>query len=134
MAHKYVLDTHALIWYLEGNRKLSANAKAVMDDLDNDLVLPIIALVEAAHIVECGRTSIPSVSDLLDGVFAAPHVELHELTWQVFEHSLTLMSVPEIHDRLIVSTAVYLQTIGHEASLVTKDGAITSAAVVDIVW
>jgi PIN domain nuclease of toxin-antitoxin system len=134
MAHKYVLDTHALIWYLEGNRKLSAKVKAVMDDLDNELILPIIALVEAAHIVERGRTSIPSVSDLLDGVNAAPHVELQELTWQVFEQSLTAISIPEIHDRLIVSAALYLQTQGHTISLVTKDGTISTAAIVDVLW
>ncbi|MDB9307419.1 hypothetical protein PN471_01880 [Aphanizomenon sp. CS-733/32] len=29
---KYVLDTHALIWFLEGNLKLGANAKAILCD------------------------------------------------------------------------------------------------------
>lgn len=50
MALKYVLDTHPLVWYLEGNPRLSPQAKAVIDDQDNDLILPVIALAEATFI------------------------------------------------------------------------------------
>ena len=32
MAHKHVLDTHALIWYLEGNPRLGLSARSVLDD------------------------------------------------------------------------------------------------------
>ncbi len=59
MAYKYVLDTHALVWYLEGNPRLGQDAETVLDDLGSELVLPIIALAEAAFIIERGRTSIP---------------------------------------------------------------------------
>ncbi|HEC34066.1 MAG TPA: twitching motility protein PilT, partial [Chloroflexi bacterium] len=52
MAHRHVLDTHALIWYLEGNPRLGQDAKRVMDDPRSELVLPVIALAEAAFIVE----------------------------------------------------------------------------------
>ena len=70
MAHKYVLDTHAVVWHLEGNPRLGPNAKKVIDDPLSSLVLPIIALAEAAYIVEHGRTAIPQVPDLLRSVFA----------------------------------------------------------------
>ncbi|HSN77754.1 MAG TPA: hypothetical protein VL334_21985 [Anaerolineae bacterium] len=55
MAFKYVLDTHPLVWYLEGNPRLSPKVKAVIDDPKSNLVLPIIALAEATFIVERGR-------------------------------------------------------------------------------
>ena len=61
MAHKYVLDTHALVWYLEANPRLGREAKRVVDDPLSDLVLPLIALAEAAYIVEKGRTAIPTL-------------------------------------------------------------------------
>lgn len=64
MALKYVLDTHPLVWYLEGNPRLSPKAKAAIDDQGSDQVLPIIALAEATFFVERGRTGIPSASDL----------------------------------------------------------------------
>lgn len=54
MAHKYIVDTHALIWYLEGNTKLSKKARAILDDTQSQLVLPLIALAEAAFVVERG--------------------------------------------------------------------------------
>ncbi|MEW5987026.1 MAG: PIN domain-containing protein [Chloroflexota bacterium] len=72
MAHKYILDTHALIWYLEGSPKLSAKARSIMDDPSGQLVLPLIALAEAAWIVEHGRSSIPSITSLLASIYSAP--------------------------------------------------------------
>jgi PIN domain nuclease of toxin-antitoxin system len=48
MAHKYVLDTHALVWHLEGNPRLGPQAKKAIEDPLSNLVLPIIALAEAA--------------------------------------------------------------------------------------
>jgi PIN domain nuclease of toxin-antitoxin system len=44
MAHRYVLDTHALVWHLEGNPRPGPEAKKVIDDPLSSLVLPIIAL------------------------------------------------------------------------------------------
>jgi len=53
MAHKYVLDTHTLVWYIEGNPRLGAAAKLVIDDPGSELVLSVIALAEAAS-AACG--------------------------------------------------------------------------------
>jgi PIN domain nuclease of toxin-antitoxin system len=68
MANKYILDTHALIWYLEGNPNLGRQAKATMSAADSEMVLPLIALAEAAYLIEKGRISIPTVSDLLTDI------------------------------------------------------------------
>ncbi|HEX9925508.1 MAG TPA: PIN domain-containing protein [Anaerolineae bacterium] len=110
MAHKYILDTHALIWFLEGNKRLSQPAKSIMSGLDNELVLPLIALAEAVIIIERRRTTIPDVSQFLTKVYADPRIEIYPLTLEIFERSLTLegMSIPELHDRFIVSTGLYL--------------------------
>ncbi len=63
MANKYILDTHALVWYLEGNPKLASNAKATMNAVDSEMVLPLIALSEAAFLVEKGRIGIQDNSE-----------------------------------------------------------------------
>ena len=70
MPTDYVIDTHALIWNLEGNPRLGTNAKAILADPNSALFLPIIALAEACWIVESGKTSIASVVDLLTAVDA----------------------------------------------------------------
>ena len=134
MAHKYVLDTHALVWYLEGNPRLGQNAKAVLNDPRNDLVLPIIALAEAAFIIERGRTSIPDVSILLQAVLADSRLEIYPLNWEVFQQTLIATAVPEMHDRQIVATALYLCTLGHSVNILTKDNTIVAAGLAPITW
>ena len=110
MASKYVLDTHTLVWYLEGSPRLSTRAKAIVDDLSSQLVVPIIALAEAAFLVERGRIAISSVPNLLNDVQADPRIEVYPLTWEVFQHTLIATSIPEMHERLIVATTLHLQS------------------------
>ncbi len=136
MAHKYILDTHALVWYLEGNKRLSKQARAIIEAPDSDMILPLIALSEAALIIEKGRSSISNINFLLNRITHDPRIEIYPMTWEVFEHSLTpkALRIPELHDRLIVSTGLYLQDLGHTVSIVTKDQVITKVAVVPVIW
>lgn len=134
MPVRYVLDTHALVWFLEGNPRLSVAARAVIADVASDLVLPLIALAEAAFIVERGRTSIPNVADLLRRVQQDQRIELYPRTVEVFRQSLTAASIPEMHDRLIVGTALYLQTLGHVVEVLTRDGEIRGSGLVQVRW
>jgi PIN domain nuclease of toxin-antitoxin system len=134
MANKHVLDTHALIWYLEGNPKLGAAAQAVMDDPVSELALPAIALAEAMYIVAKGRTAIPTVPDLLNDVMGDDRIEILPLTLPILQESLRASGVPEMHDRLIVATALYLEGLGHTAAILTKDTEINASALVRSVW
>lgn len=110
MANKYILDTHALVWYLEGNPKLGQQAKATMGAADSLMVLPLIAVAEAAFLIERGRIGISSVSELLKDIFEDKRIEVFPLTWDVFARSLTTegLRIPELHDRFIVSTGLHL--------------------------
>lgn len=136
MEHKYILDTHALVWYLEGNSRLSQRVQLIIDNPDSVMVLPLIALAEAAFIIDKGRTSIPSVSTLVNRVLADTRIEIYPLTLEIFERSLTAegMRIPELHDRFIVSTALYFQDLGYTVSLLTKDETIMKANVIPVIW
>lgn len=134
MATKYILDTHALIWHLEGNKLLGKKAKAVIDASTSELVLPIIALAEAVFVVEKGRTAIPNVSDLLSDVNNDSRIEILPLTEDVLHTSLSLTNIPEIHDRLIVATGVNLQNRGETVEILTKDNEIVLASVLKVAW
>jgi hypothetical protein len=59
---------------------------------------------------------------------------LYPLNWQVFQHSLTATEIPEMHDHQIIATGLYLRTLGHTASIVTKDDSIASAGLVPTTW
>ena len=122
------------MWHLEGNPRLGPQAKKVIDDPLSNLVLPIIALAEAAYIVEHGRTSIPRVSDLLASVFADFRISICPLTFEAFQESLKATVLPEMHDRLIVGSALYLRSLGDTVSLLTKDASIVEARLVTTLW
>ncbi len=136
MANKYILDTHALVWYLEGNPKLGEQAKITMGAADSLMVLPLIAVAEVAFLIERGRIGIPSVSDLFKDIFEDKRIEIFPLTWDVFERSLTDegLQIPELHDRFIVSTGLHLQDLGDTVEIITRDQAITDAGVLSVIW
>ena len=134
MALKHILDTHALIWYLEGNPRLGSAAKMVLDNSASEIILPIIALAEAIDIVHKGRTRIPTFSDLLNDVTSDERVEIYPLSYDVLQQSRAATAVPEMHDRLIVATALHLRSSGHEVGLLTRDPDIVTSALVMIVW
>ena len=136
MAHKYILDTHALVWFVEGNKRLSESAKAIIAATDSQMVLPLIALAEAAILIERGRTTISDASKFLTRVYTDTRIEIFPLTLDIFERSLTPegLQVPELHDRFIVSTGLHLQDLGDTVEIITKDQAITDAGVLSVLW
>jgi PIN domain nuclease of toxin-antitoxin system len=112
MATQYVVDTHALVWFLEGNPRLGINAKAVLESSASRLVVPMIILAEACWIIEHGRTSIPNVNEFLKAVDADPRVTVVTLDRAILDKTLTLQAIGEMHDRQIVATALLLRGQG----------------------
>ncbi|WP_250123537.1 PIN domain-containing protein [Chroococcidiopsis sp. CCMEE 29] len=131
---RYVIDTHALIWFLEGNPRLSSQAATILADSNSSLVLPAIALAEAVWIVERGKTSIPSAQALLNAVNFDPRVTLYPLNQPIIKQTLNLLSIHEMHDRQIVATAILLQNQGDTIALLTCDQNITASSIVSTIW
>lgn len=131
---KYVIDTHALIWFLEGNPRLGANAKAILSHSDSQLIVPATTLAEAVWIVEKGRTSISVPQDVISAVEADPRVVIYLLDKDVIEMTMTLHAINEMHDRQIVATALVLANKGDTVQLLTCDKNITASGLVSIVW
>src|SRR5262245_65693574 len=101
MAHEYVVDAHALVWFLEGNPRLGTNARTAMQDPGSVLYLPVIALAEACWVTERGRCGIPTVADLLADVDADARLVVVPLDRPTFDLTLGLTAIPEMHDRMI---------------------------------
>lgn len=134
MATKHIVDAHALIWYLEGNPRLGANAKTVLDNPASVLVMPIIALAEACWVVEHGKSSIATQQDLLAAVDADPRFIITPLDRSILNKSLTTVIIPEMHDRQITATALCLAAQGEAIAVLTKDPDIQSSGLVPIIW
>ncbi len=131
---KYVIDTHALIWFFEGDLRLGTNAKIISMAQDSQLVLPAIALAEAVWIVERGKISISLPEVVIQAVSSDDRVTVYPLNEAVIEQSTRLLEIREMHDRQIIATALVLQSQGEEVALLTCDQAIADSGLVSIVW
>ncbi|QSJ14363.1 PIN domain-containing protein [Nostoc sp. UHCC 0702] len=131
---KYVIDTHALVWFIEGNPRLGTNAKAILSNPDSQLVIPATTLAEAVWIVERGRTSIPHPQDVISVVEADPRVVIYPLDKDVIAMTMNLYAINEMHDRQIVATALVLASKGDIVQLLTCDQNIVASGLVAIVW
>lgn len=131
---KYVVDTHALLWFLQDDSRLGSNADLILSRADSELVLPAIALAEAAWIIDRGRTSIPSARDVLTAISHDSRFVVYPLTETIIEKTLQLAVINEMHDRQIVATALVLRELGERVALLTVDQNITASGLIDVVW
>lgn len=131
---RYIVDTHALIWYLTGDARLGKAAKAVFDDPNSILIIPLIALAEAVFIVEKGKVKIPDVATLLNRVNGDLRFQVMAFDFDILQTSLTLAAIPEMHDRYIVATGLYLQSVGETVEMLTKDNEIIVSKLLPVVW
>ncbi len=134
IADDFVVDAHAVVWYLESNPRLGRDAKVALDASSNRFVLPCIALAEAAYVVERGRSRIPSVQSLFGDVQADARFEIYPLTADIVARSFSVTAIPELHDRLIVGTALHLLALGRQVALITRDAEILRSGLVPVVW
>ncbi len=54
----YVVDTHALVWFLEGNTRLSTAGRNALTDRTAQMVIPTIVLAEIAFLYARHRIAI----------------------------------------------------------------------------
>ena len=103
-----LLDTHTAFWYFEGSPELSATARAMIEDGDNEIYVSIVSAWEIAIKRSLGRgtTSLCSVAEFLDEV-AASGFDLLALEPR---HIRPVETLPFHHrdrfDRLLIATAI----------------------------
>src|SRR5574341_2263300 len=110
-----VADTHAVIWYLAPDPRLSPNARAFIDSAfsaGNQVAISTITLVEIIYLIE--RSRIPSETlSRLARELTKPRPALVEipLTLEV-ARTLSLVDavqIPDMPDRIIAATALHLK-------------------------
>lgn len=129
-----VADTHAAIWYLFADPRLSRTAKMAFETAVNDrhkIALSVISLAEIVYLIEKGRFA-PSVYDDLEKALRNPDHVLQEapLTSEIvdaMQHVLRT-DVPDMPDRIVAATAVYFGV-----PVISRDGRIR-ASMVQTVW
>jgi len=126
-----ITDTHPWIWFLAASPRLSANAKTSLSNPSDLIVVPTIVMLEIRYLYNRRRISI-SFEEALHQIETAANVLLYPLDISV----VTLAPVElEIHDAIIVGTALYLSDeLKEPIPLVTLDKTISNSRLVPIIW
>jgi PIN domain nuclease of toxin-antitoxin system len=129
-----LLDTHAWVWWVTEDRRLSKRAKNAIAAalVQQDLWVALISVWELAKKIETQQLVLDRPTDQwLDDALAIQGLGVWEITRPILLHSCGLPQPfhGDPADQIIVATARY-----HNALLVTKDQQIRRYSHVQSVW
>lgn len=128
--NNYLLDSHSLIWFLEGNKKLSTRAKEIIEDQKNDCCISIATLWGIAIKRNIGKLQ-------LEGDFLEIHRFLLKNDIKVlpvlFEHLIILEKL-DLHHRDPFDRLIIAQRIAEELTVVSKDKNFTLYKKLSVHW
>ena len=126
----YVTDTHAIVWYFMDDPRLSQSAHQAFERTiaTGAIIIPTIVLAEIMYISQKGRIPI-TFEDTLSHIEMYENFRVAALEIDILKVAASIDGDLEMHDKLIVATALYFN-----AHLITKDEQITQSRVVSTVW
>lgn len=118
---KLLLDTHAFLWFVLADAKLSPTALALIQDPQNDLLISPASVWEIAIKVSLGKYSMPvPFADFFENQLSLNSIELLPIT---IRHAQTVSQQPFHHwdpfDRLLVG-----QALADQLPIVSADAAL----------
>lgn len=126
---KLLLDTHSLIWLVEGDESLSQSARLAIGDANNRCFVSIVSFWEMAIKISLKKLQITVPFAELKALIIKHGIEILPIT---FEHTKVVIDMPLHHrdpfDRLLIAQA---QT--EQMKLVSKDQNFPLYAV-DVIW
>lgn len=116
---RVLLDTHSLLWFVGGDNRLSSQARSLIKDLDNEVLISVASLWEIVIKTGLGKLDLGSPFES----FVEEHVLLNDIKILGIglRHLDELNRLPLHHrdpfDRLIIA-----QALAEDLPLVAKDG------------
>ena len=128
---RFVVDTHALWWYLRSPERLSPAASAVFrlaETGNATIVVPAIAIAEF-YFLSAKLKQPVAPSTLLDALASVSGIEVSELGRAQLERLDRFPDITEMHDRLIAAEAAVLGV-----PVVTRDATLLASPDLETIW
>ena len=126
---KYCIDTHALVWYVTGQKTLSNAAKTAIDAVFTrkaEGYLSAIIFLELLHLsFKQKQFTFPKLLQEL----RRPNIFIVSVDQDILKVCYTLSHTLDIHDRIIAAT-----TLVTKSKLITKDPLITKSLKTSVIW
>jgi PIN domain nuclease of toxin-antitoxin system len=123
---KALLDTHVFLWFVAGDDKLNAQARSLIEDPDNSLLLSIASLWEMAIKISLGKLDVAGPF----GEFITTQTQTNGIALLPIEvdHLAKLLDLPYHHrdpfDRLLVA-----QCLASDMTIVSADSTLDAYGV-----
>ena len=127
----FVADTHALLWWFTDSPKISSRASEIFEKCEkgeNVIFIPSIVIAESLSIFDKKRISF-NFKNLLRKIHSSENFVLIALDYPILQKMVALKEVPELHDKIIVSTAKYLKL-----PIITKDKTLQKLPSIKTIW
>lgn len=127
----FVTDTHALLWWFTDSSKISPKVSAIFEKCEmgeNVVFVPSIVIAEALSIFDKKRISF-NFKRLLKKIHDSENFVLIALDYPILQKMVALKEIHELHDKIIVSTAKYLNL-----PIITKDEILQNLPNIKTVW
>ena len=114
----FVADTHALIWWFTDSPRISLKASEIFEKCEkgeNVIFIPSIVIAEALSIFDKKRFSF-NFKNLFKKINDSENFVLVALDYPILQKMVALKEISELHDKIIISTAKYLNL-----PIITKD-------------
>ena len=129
-----VADTHAALWHLFDDKRLSRAARGLIDDAATNrqrVLISSISLAEIIYLIEKGRLAASSYHELKLALADPDHV-LKEapFTSEIVDsmQRIPREAVPDLPDRIVAATAVYFGV-----PVLSRDSRIRTA-LISTIW
>jgi len=128
-----VADTHAVIWYLANDARLSVNARMRFEDAARNgeqIAISAVTLVEIVYLVEKGRIPAGRFTQLMTALDDPESLLVEVALTPTIARTLSRVDrdeVPDMPDRIIAATALHLNV-----PVISRDGKIKTSAITTI--
>jgi PIN domain nuclease of toxin-antitoxin system len=126
----YLLDTHTLLWFMNGDASLSKNAKAIIQNVNNKCFVSIASIWEIGIKISLNKLQIDFDFTALKAFLIDNEIGMLDIN---INHIEILSSLPFIRidpfDRLLIAQCMVEKTV-----LLTKDDAINLYETIETIW
>ena len=127
---EYLIDTHAFLWFINGDEQLSEKAKNAIADSDATKYISIASFWEIAIKLNLGKLSLDmAYQDLRQQVL----VNGFEILPITFEHTIELTSL-DLHHRDPFDRIIIAQALSEKLALISKDGNFIKYNRLQLLW
>jgi len=114
---QYLLDTHALLWFLEDDPQLPEKVKREIINIDNECFVSIASLWEIAIKIKLGKLTIKFPFERFANYLSDNDIELLPVS---LDHLVQLLNI-DLHHRDPFDRMIIAQGRVEQLTIITKD-------------